>query len=82
VAEKRIPKPAWWKNTYFWIAMICVIVGIVGLVVGDNSIRDPGQIDEPGLGWIYLLGAAVMLVNGLISHNHTVRAYREQEGSK
>lgn len=74
-----MPKPAWYKNTYFWIAGILTIIAIVGLpfVGGAEAIRDPGQKREGGLVLIYLGGALVMLVNGLLSHQQTLRAYRE-----
>lgn len=81
VSEKPLPKPAWWKNTYFWIALILFVVGVVGLpfVAGEKAIRDPGQRDEGGLVWIYWGGAVVMLVNGLLSHRQTVLHYQEQQ---
>ncbi len=73
-------KPAWYKNTYFWIALILFIVGIAGLIGGDHAIRDPGQRKEGGLAFIYFGAAAVMLVNGYISHGQTVQLYNETEG--
>ena len=79
MSNKPLKKPAAFMNTYFWIAGILFIVGIIGFVAGQDSIRDPGQIDEGGLAWIYLGGAVVMLVNGIMSHRHTVKLYREQE---
>lgn len=70
-------KPAWWKNTYFWIALILFLVGVVGLAKGQDVIRDPGQKDENGLVLIYWGAAVVMLVNGVISHRNTVFHYQE-----
>jgi len=78
VSKKPTPKPAAWKNTYFWIAAILVIVSIIGFVAGQDRIRDPGQTDENGLALIYLGGAVVMLVNGILSHRQTVNLYREE----
>lgn len=84
MSEKRLPKPAWWKNTYFWIAGILLIVAIIGLpfLGGEQAIRDPGQVEENGLVFIYLGGAVVMLVNGILSHRQTVQLYQEQEETK
>lgn len=77
--EKPLPKPVWYKNTYFWIAGILFLLGVFGLpfLGGDSAIRDPGQKKE---GWLFLLyfgAAAVMLVNGYISHQQTVQHYDE-----
>jgi hypothetical protein len=79
VADKPLPKPAWYKNTYFWIALILFIVGIVGLpfLGGDHAIRDPGQKKENGLAYIYFGAAVVMFINGYISHSQTVQQYAE-----
>lgn len=81
MSAKKIAKPAWWKNTYFWIAAILFIVGIIGLpfLAGERAIRDPGQRDESGLVFIYWGGALVMLVNGLLSHRQTVLQYTEEQ---
>jgi hypothetical protein len=80
--KKPLPRPTWYKNTYFWIAGILFILGILGLpfLGGDSVIRDPGQKRE---GWLFLLyfGASlVMLVNGYISHQQTVQHYQETVG--
>ena len=79
VREKKLPKPVWYKNTYFWIAGILFIIGIVGLpfLAGENAIRDPGQRRESGLVFIYFGGALLMLVNGWLSHRQTVQHYHE-----
>ena len=78
MSKHPIPKPVWWKNTYFWIAGILVVIAFVGLFWGSEAIRDPGQRRENGLTLIYLGGAVVMLINGLISHKQTVQSYSEQ----
>lgn len=82
MADKPLPKPAWYKNTYFWIALILVIVGIIGLpmIGGDRAIRDPGQRREGGLAFLYFGAAVVMFLNGYISHSQTVQQYRESMG--
>jgi hypothetical protein len=84
VATKKIPKPAWYKNTYFWIAGILFILCVVGLISGDNTIRDPGQKREGiSLALLYLVASGIMLVNGLMSHSQTVQHYNESiEGTK
>jgi len=82
VAQKRIPKPAWYKNTYFWIAGILFILFIVGLAGGDNTIRDPGQKREGFLWLLYLVASGIMLLNGLMSHAQTVQHYNETVGDQ
>jgi hypothetical protein len=84
VAEKKVSKPAWFKNTYFWIAGILFILSVVGLpfLGGDAAIRDPGQKRENGLALLYFVGAVIMLVNGWLSHRQTVQHYNEVVVSK
>jgi len=79
VSQKKLPKPAWIKNTYFWIAGILFVLAIIGLpfIKGDEAIRDPGQKHEGGLAYLYFGASIVMLVNGLISHKQTVQQYQE-----
>lgn len=48
-----------------------------GLVSGESAIRDPGQIRESGLVWIYFAGALLMLVNGALTHSQAIQAYQE-----
>lgn len=80
--SKKLAPPHWWKNTYFWIAIILVVVAIVGLLRGQDAIRDPGQTDENGLVLIYLAGAVIMFVNGFISHKMYIKHYEEQKESE
>jgi hypothetical protein len=77
VSQKKIPKPAWYKNTYFWISGILFILFIVGLVSGDATIRDPGQKRESMLWLLYLVASGIMLLNGFMSHAQTVQHYNE-----
>jgi hypothetical protein len=79
VSQKQPSKPAWYKNTYFWIAGILFVIGLVGLPFfgGEQAIRDPGQKREGGLVLIYMGGALVMLIGGLLSHSQTMLHYRE-----
>ncbi len=77
LSNKPLPKPAAWKNTYFWISGVLLLLAIVGIVGGDPVIRDPGQRKESGLWLIYLGASVVMLVNGVLSHRQTVQHYNE-----
>jgi len=80
VSRKKLPtKPVWYKNTYFWIAGILFILGIVGAVSGDQAIRDPGQKREGGLFLLYFVASVVMFVNGYISHRQTVQQFEEEK---
>ncbi|HXH59771.1 MAG TPA: hypothetical protein VNI20_00275 [Fimbriimonadaceae bacterium] len=80
--DKPLPKPVWWKNTFFWFGGILFVLSIVGMFDGANSIRDPGQVHEPGLAWVYLGGAVVMLVNGYLTHGQAVRSFAEHQEDK
>jgi hypothetical protein len=80
VSEKAPARPAWYKNTYFWIAAALFLLSMFAFVRGADVIRDPGQKKEGGLAMWYLVAAVVMYVNGWISHQQTVRAYRETVG--
>lgn len=77
MSKKPLPKPAAWKNTYFWIAGILFVLAIVGIAGGDAAIRDPGQRPESNLWVIYLGASVVTLINGVLSHRQTVQHYRE-----
>jgi hypothetical protein len=78
--KKKLTKPAWYKNTYFWIALILFGVGVLGLpfLGGDELIRDPGQRRESNLYLLYLGAAVVMLVNGIVSHRQTIQQFQEE----
>jgi hypothetical protein len=79
VTQKRPPaKPVWYKNTYFWIAGILFILGIVGIIGGDQAIRDPGQKRENGLYLLYFFASVIMFANGFISHRQTVQQFEEE----
>ncbi len=71
--------PVWFKNTFFWIAGILFLLAVVGLIAGDNAIRDPGQKRENGLVLFYLVSSVVMFVNGWISHQQAVQIYNEEQ---
>ena len=75
-------RPAWYKNTYFWIAAALFLLSISAFVRGPDVIRDPGQKREDGLAFWYLIASVVMYVNGWLSHQQTVRAYREAVGEE
>lgn len=55
-----------------------VIVAIISLVRGTESVRDPGQTDEGGLTWIYLGGAVAMFLNGYMTHSLYKKRYAEE----
>ncbi len=76
---KPTPRPVAWKNTYFWIAGLLVVVGLIGLARGEGTIRDPGQRPESHLGLWYLAAAALMAFNGALSHRLTLRHYEEEK---
>ncbi len=79
VVSKPVEVPQWWKNTYFWLGGILLIVGILGLVGGPGIIRDPGQKREDSVVvMLYFIGAVVMVVNGWLSHRQTVREFEEE----
>ncbi len=78
--KKRPSKPVWWKNTFFLFAAMLLVVAGAGIVGGDALIRDPGQVNERmPLFLIYLGGAVVLLVNGLLSHRQAVQSFEEAE---
>lgn len=72
----------WWKNTYFWIAIILMVIGIIGLARGNQAIADPGQDVHPMLAWLYLLAAVVMVINGILSHRQYVRDHAKHQAEK
>lgn len=78
--KKPLPKPVWYKNTYFWIAGILLVLGLIGLpfIGADQAIRDPGQKREGSLYLLYFGASLIMFVNGAISHKQTVQQYEEE----
>jgi hypothetical protein len=77
--KKEFTKPVWYKNTYFLISGILFFLGIVGAIVGDHAIRDPGQKREGGLYLLYFVASVIMLVNGYISHKQTIQQFEEDQ---
>ena len=81
--KKPAGKPVWTKNTFFWIAGVLVLLALVGLpfLGGDKAIRDPGQkLEKMPLFILYVVAAAVMAVNGVLSHRQTVQQHAEESG--
>lgn len=78
-ASPRDRRPKLWKNTFFWFAAILALLGFWGLFAGESVIRDPGQVREGGLVWIYLGGAVVMLVNGWMTHRSALQQFEDAE---
>lgn len=77
--KKPAGKPVWIKNTFFWIAGALIILAVVGAIGGDAVIRDPGQKREHIPLWLLYLGAAaVMAVNGVLSHRQTLQQHTEE----
>jgi len=80
VGKRKEPRPpVWYLNSSFWFAAMLLVVAIVGLpfLGGEDAIRDPGQKRENGLVWMYLAGAAIMALNGWLSHQHAAKAFEE-----
>jgi H+/Cl- antiporter ClcA len=75
---KRPRVPRWWLNTYFIFAFLLAIIGLLGLIMGSDYIRDPGQSSASALPFSYLLAAAVFVINGVVSHRSSIRAYNEE----
>ena len=79
--KKPAGKPVWTKNTFFWIAGVLLLLSLVGLpfLGGDHAIRDPGQkMEKIPLFVLYLVAAAVMAVNGVLSHRQTLQQHAEE----
>ncbi|MDQ2985940.1 MAG: hypothetical protein M3R13_04380 [Armatimonadota bacterium] len=75
---KKPRTPRWWLNTYFIFAFLLALIGILGLAKGAEYIRDPGQPSTSSLPLFYLLAAIVFVVNGLVSHRSSMKAYNEE----
>jgi hypothetical protein len=83
ITLSRQPKrPQLWKNSFFWFAGFLMILGVWGLVSGDRVIQDPGQNTEPNLAWLYVAGAAIMAVNGYLTHAQSMKAYQDETGEE
>ena len=81
--KKPMAKPTWSKNTFFWIAGVLVLLALAGIAFGDRAIRDPGQKAEHiPLFLLYLAAAAIMGVNGVLSHRQTLQQYVEETGEE
>lgn len=76
--SRKPKKPKLWKNSFFWFAGILLILGLWGMVAGDKVIQDPGQRTEPFLAWMYLAGAAIMGLNGWLTHAQSIKAYEDE----
>ncbi|MEO7453854.1 MAG: hypothetical protein ABIV13_03720 [Fimbriimonadales bacterium] len=75
--QPRLPR--WWLNTYFLFAFLLAVVGLLGLIMGSDYIRDPGQSSATALPLFYLLAAVVFVINGVVSHRSSIRAYNEEK---
>ena len=82
MSRKHPKRPVWWKNTFFLFGATLVVIGFWGLVSGEKVIRDPGQIRENGLVLFYILGGAVMLLNGWMTHKQSIKTFEEEGGEE
>lgn len=73
-------RPIWWLNTFFVLGFALIILAIVGIISGEGAIRDPGQVRENGLIWMYLAGGIIMLTNGYLSHRQAVMMHDQEYG--
>lgn len=80
MSRKTPSRPVWWKNSFFIFGALLIVVALWGVAQGQNSIRDPGQKREDGLVFMYLGGAALMIINGYLTHLQAVQAYEEDGG--
>jgi hypothetical protein len=81
VSRKAPSQPVWWKNSFFIFGLILLGVALFGAVQGQEAIRDPGQKRENGLVLMYLGGAALMIINGYLTHRQAIQTYEEEGGS-
>lgn len=77
MSSKAPIEPVWWKNTFFVFGFLLVLLALLGLVKGEQAIRDPGQKYETGLVLFYFLGGVAMLVNGWMTHSQSVQQFEE-----
>lgn len=60
-----MPIHRWW-NSFTFLAIILLGIGIVGMIAGRRMVFDPGRAAS-GREWIvYLVAGALMLINGLL----------------
>jgi hypothetical protein len=76
---KQRRAPRWWLNTYFIFAFLLALIGLLGVFMGSDYIRDPGQPAGGALPFYYMLAAAVFVINGIVSHRSHVRAYYRED---
>ena len=60
-----MPMHRWW-NSFTFLAVILLGIGIVGMIAGRRMVFDPGRAAS-GREWlIYLVAGALMLINGFL----------------
>jgi uncharacterized membrane protein HdeD (DUF308 family) len=63
--KERMPIHRWW-NSFTFLAVILLGIGIVGMIAGQRMVFDPGRAAS-GREWVvYLVAGALMLINGLL----------------
>lgn len=55
-----------WCNSFTFLGIILLGIGIVGMIAGKRMIFDPGRAASGWEGWLYLVAGALMLINGLL----------------
>ena len=75
--EKKRSQPRLWRNSFMWVAAALLVLAVLGLIRGDDFIRDPGQTREPFLAVMYLAGSVLMAANGWLTHRFAMREWRE-----
>jgi cell division protein FtsW (lipid II flippase) len=76
---KKVVSRSWTRNTYFWIALILFVLGLLAIFKGDNAIRDPGQKKENLLWAIYFGASLVMFINGYLSHRLFIKNLDDEQ---
>ena len=56
-----------WLSTFTVIGILLIVLGVVGLLLGQRFVYDPGQITNGKEPWCYLAVGALMVLNGLMT---------------
>ncbi len=70
-------------NSFMIVGLILFVLAIWGFVQGADVLRDPAQPRDMRLPLLYLAGAVLMALNGLISIRvHRLKTARAASGAK